>query len=166
MRLLVTGDREWTSGRAINVILEYWHARFGIDVLIEGCARGADQLAGAHELTTAEGKLVHGWAWGHQRAVQNEHMPADWKRYSLRAGPIRNRAMLNLKPDLVAAFHNDLPGSRGTADMVKISIDEDLPVVLVSINPKKRSRIDITILNTPHGGMPRFLGPVARVAEW
>lgn len=43
-----------------------------------------------------------------------EDFPADWERNGRAAGPIRNRQMLDGKPDLVIAF----PGGKGTADMV------------------------------------------------
>ena len=34
------------------------------------------------------------------------------------------------KPDLVIAFHNDLPKSKGTKDMVKRAQKADVPVLL------------------------------------
>jgi hypothetical protein len=43
-------------------------------------------------------------------------MPADWANHGKAAGPIRNRKMLDLKPDLVLAFHADLTNSKGTKD--------------------------------------------------
>lgn len=44
-----------------------------------------------------------------------ERYPADWERYGKRAGPIRNRKMLDQGPDLVVAFGGD----KGTADCVR-----------------------------------------------
>jgi len=42
--------------------------------------------------------------------------PPEWKRYGPKAGPIRNKQMLDEgRPDLVVAF----PGGNGTNDMVK-----------------------------------------------
>lgn len=41
---------------------------------------------------------------------------ADWRRYGKRAGPRRNRTMLDRCPDLVIAFQRN--GSRGTQDCV------------------------------------------------
>ena len=45
--------------------------------------------------------------------------PADWAKYHLGAGPIRNKQMLvEGKPDAVFCFHDDLERSKGTANMV------------------------------------------------
>ncbi len=43
--------------------------------------------------------------------------PANWDEYPRRAGIIRNREMLEHKPDAVIAFE----GGPGTANMVKIA---------------------------------------------
>lgn len=71
-----------------------------IPTIIHGAAPGADTLAGA----TAQDLdfLV-------------EAFPADWERHGRDAGPIRNRAMLDTKPDLVIAFK----GGRGTENCVR-----------------------------------------------
>ena len=39
--------------------------------------------------------------------------------------------MLELKPDLVVAFHSDLERSKGTADMVRRARKEGIEVILV-----------------------------------
>jgi len=45
--------------------------------------------------------------------------PADWEKYGRAAGPIRNKQMImEGKPDLVVAFHNNISKSRGTKNMV------------------------------------------------
>ena len=45
------------------------------------------------------------------------------------AGPIRNQRMLvEGKPDLVIAFHDDLESSRGTKDMIKRSLKAGIRV--------------------------------------
>jgi ABC-type uncharacterized transport system substrate-binding protein len=36
------------------------------------------------------------------------------------------------KPDVVYAFHDDLAGSRGTIDMLKVAKKEKIPVILCS----------------------------------
>ena len=73
------------------------------DVIMHGAAKGADTLAG--EVAERMGfKVVR--------------FPADWNKYGKKAGPLRNRQMLDEKPDLVLAFHPDLAKSKGTKDMV------------------------------------------------
>lgn len=100
MKVLVCGDRNWTDKEAIKVRLQ------GLpkdSTIIHGAARGADSLAGlcATEL---------------QLGVQA--FSADWATHGKAAGPIRNRQMLDQKPDLVIAFHPNLASSKGTKDCV------------------------------------------------
>jgi hypothetical protein len=47
-----------------------------------------------------------------------ERYPAKWSEYGRAAGPIRNKEMLNAKPNIVWAFHDDLENSKGTANMM------------------------------------------------
>lgn len=68
--------------------------------------------------------IIHGGATGADSAAgdfANVHFcqelcfPADWNKYGMSAGPIRNKQMLDEGcPDLVVAF----PGGKGTANMV------------------------------------------------
>jgi hypothetical protein len=108
-RVLVCGDREWTNGRLIREKLEAILIAEGIEVLIEGEARGADKLSAyaALSLGIPEGRIMR--------------FPADWTKYKKAAGPIRNRKQLKEgAPDLGLAFHNDLANSIGTKDMVRL----------------------------------------------
>lgn len=103
LRILVSGDRNWTDKEAIRRELE---KRLPC-VVIHGCARGADTLAGqvAFEL-----------------GMEVVTFPAEWHLYGKAAGPRRNQTMLDLgKPDLVLAFHADLANSKGTKHMVEIA---------------------------------------------
>ncbi len=52
--------------------------------------------------------------------------PAEWSKYGRRAGPIRNKQMLDVgKPHLVVAF----PGGAGTANMVKQAKAAGVPII-------------------------------------
>lgn len=81
---------------------------YGMESLIEGCARGADRMAEE---------------WARSRGIiqrEKDHFPAEWNKYNLAAGGIRNSQMLKEgKPDMVLAFHRTLNQSKGTADMVR-----------------------------------------------
>ena len=110
MRLLVTGDRDWTDADAIRLCL----LDLKPEVVIHGAAPGADSLADevAKEL-----------------GIERLSFPAKWKLYGRAAGPIRNQQMLDEgKPDTVVYFHHDLPSSKGTANMLKRARLADLPV--------------------------------------
>lgn len=102
MRLLVCGGRDFTDNALLCGSLDAVHGEFGVTVMIEGDARGADRLAGS-------------WASNHDIPVMA--FPVNWKRDGLRAGPLRNQQMLDEgRPDLVVAFPT---GGPGTADMIR-----------------------------------------------
>jgi hypothetical protein len=104
MRVLVTGSRDWTDGRAIYDALDRFNgAEERIEVVIEGGAMGADRIARQ---------------WGRGRGLPVLTIEANWTFYDKSAGPVRNGWLLKYgQPDLVLAF--PLPQSRGTWDMVK-----------------------------------------------
>lgn len=116
MRVLISGDREWTDKKRIR---EYILSRPDvITYVIEGEARGADTLA---------------------REVANElgirvmPFPANWKRYGRGAGPKRNQQMLDEgKPDEVCGFHDDIRESKGTRDMLRRALAAGIKTLIVS----------------------------------
>lgn len=102
-RVLVCGDRNWDDEAAIERELR----KHDIDVVIHGCARGADSQAGRV---------------AYRLGIPVLEFPAQWDEFGRAAGPIRNKKMLvEGKPTLVLAFHEDISSSKGTANMVKIS---------------------------------------------
>lgn len=106
MKILVCGDRKWVDGKKIFDVLK----TFSGDVtIIHGGCEGADKMAG--EVAEFLGFKV----------IVEE---ADWKRYGLGAGPIRNKKMLSHKPDIVIAFHSNIEKSKGTKCMVKLAKKE------------------------------------------
>lgn len=113
MKLLVCGDRNWADQAAITQVL----SELKPTLVIEGDARGADKMAGLA---------------ADQLGIAKAVFPADWDKYHRAAGPIRNQQMLDQKPDLVLAFHDDLMNSKGTKDMVKRSLKAQVPVVIFS----------------------------------
>lgn len=101
MRVLVCGGRDFSDTKALNTTMDKIHKNSGIDVVIEGDARGADRIAGY---------------WARRRGITNLKFRADWEMHGRAAGVIRNQEMLKKgNPDLVVAFH----GGRGTADMIR-----------------------------------------------
>jgi len=101
MKVLVCGGRKYRNWSKVADTLRALHAETPIDLLIHGCAPGADTLAAR---------------WAYLVGVRERGFAADWDAHGKAAGPMRNQRMLTEgKPDLVVAF----PGGDGTADMVR-----------------------------------------------
>ncbi|HVM91382.1 MAG TPA: DUF2493 domain-containing protein [Terriglobales bacterium] len=116
MKVIVCGGRDYQDRERVFSTLDSIHAETPITVLIQGGAKGADDLA---------------FRWGMQ--VKGGHMElltvnAEWEKHGRRAGPIRNALMLEEKPDLVIAF----PGGRGTANMIRQTLDAGVRLMEVS----------------------------------
>lgn len=107
MKVLVTGDRNWTDVKLVIDTLEQLPPG---TVLVHGACQGADTIAGA--VAQALKFVVRAY-------------PADWVKHPRAAGPIRNQQMLDEEHredepvDMVIAFHDDILHSKGTKDMVK-----------------------------------------------
>lgn len=110
MRVVVTGGRTYQYASRVSAALDAIHAVTPITALAHGGAYGADAMA--------EG-------WGEAAGVEVVSYAADWVRYGLAAGPMRNRWMLgDFRPDLVVAF----PGGPGTAHCVREARKMGIPV--------------------------------------
>lgn len=108
MRVLVCGDRDWDDKVIIFIVLDgilrTSSGSSGGLIVIHGGAKGADTLADD---------------WAKSRGVHRESYHANWERFGKAAGPVRNQLMIDEgKPELVVAFHDFLPNSKGTRDMV------------------------------------------------
>jgi hypothetical protein len=103
LRVLVCGSRDWPSHAPIWKRLdELLSTAEGGIAVIEGGAPGADNLAAA---------------WSERVGCDHTTVRADWMAHGRAAGPIRNRQMLDLEPDLVLAFQcGDSPGTQDTID--------------------------------------------------
>lgn len=116
MTILCCGDRNWKAGYAIEARLSEYR---GKDVtIIHGNAQGADRMSAL--IAAKLGLSV--------RSFQ-----AEWEKYGKAAGPIRNRKMLvEGKPDLVIAFHDDIRNSKGTKNMVEQAKRKGIPTEVIS----------------------------------
>lgn len=109
MKLIVCGGRDYTDRDAVFHALDEVNAKRRVTIVIHGCQRGADRLAGQ---------------WARERGILCAEVEALWKVHGNAAGPRRNRAMLTLGPDGVVAF----PGGTGTADMVRAALEAGVKV--------------------------------------
>ncbi len=115
MKVLVCGDRDYDSPKWLWAQMDKLHADYGFDTLIHGCARGADTMAGE---------------WAEEIEIGVQKFPAQWSKFGRAAGPIRNRQMLDEKPSLVVAFHDNLKESKGTKDCVEEARRRGIKVVV------------------------------------
>ncbi len=124
VNVLVCGDRNWTDKKLIEYYLTITIPSMGfkIDNIIEGDANGADRLAG--EIAK-------------EQNIPLIVVPADWKSFGTSAGPIRNSAMLQYKPKIVLAFHDDLEKSKETKNMVEKARKYGEAIIMICGHEKK-----------------------------
>jgi hypothetical protein len=116
-KLLVCGDRVWADGNSILLTLMLFKEKHGMIEIIEGEAKGADTFA----------RLA-----GEKLDCPVHKFPAEWKKYGRGAGPIRNKQMLiEGKPDLVIAFHDQIEKSKGTLNMLNTAVQSGVPAILM-----------------------------------
>ncbi len=114
MKILFSGDRHWNNYWAVYDVI----SKLDRDsIIIHGAARGLDTMAGM--IATKLGMKVIS-------------VPAEWDKYKRAAGPIRNRKMLDMNPDLVICFHNDIDNSKGTKDCKEEAEKRGIETILIT----------------------------------
>ena len=108
--VVVCGSREWADAAPIRAHLYELQP----SIVIEGGALGADRLARIE----AQGLGIH-----------VATVAAQWERYRKAAGPRRNLAMIDLRPDRVLAFW--VGGSPGTKHMIDLAKKAGVAVEVV-----------------------------------
>lgn len=109
MILIVTGGRNFRDRECVAFGIDQFQHHVGrIDLLVEGGASGADTLARDY---------------ASEIGIHVATIKAQWKR-GPGAGPVRNRAMLHVKPDAVLAY----PGNNGTRNMIETAAAAGIPV--------------------------------------
>lgn len=120
-RTLVCGDRDWAFRDPLWAVLRY----VAPEEIVHGDARGADRIAEDWAMADDDVKI---WSF-----------PADWGRFGRGAGPIRNRQMARVaKPTFVLAFHDHILKSKGTADMLCVAADANIPYALLTSRDCRR----------------------------
>lgn len=101
MKILVCGGRHFNDYEFLVDCMNEVYQRIDIGAIISGRCRGADIL---------------GERWAIKNKIPIISFPANWKKYGVSAGQIRNQQMIDEgNPDLCIAF----PGNNGTADMIR-----------------------------------------------
>jgi hypothetical protein len=109
--VVVTGSRDYTDETKVRKHLAQLPRPARV---IHGNYRGLDKLAA--RVATELGFEV-------------KPVSADWEKHGRAAGPIRNRVMLNLRPNMVLAF--PLEDSVGTWDTIEEARRRGIPVKVV-----------------------------------
>lgn len=114
MIVIVCGGRNFTNTQLIYKALDTIDNNFGITVLVHGDCWGVD-------------KISNTWGSVHS-TIKCFPRPANWRLNGKRAGPIRNREMIDeFQPDLIIAF----PGGKGTENMKQLGRQHDIMVIEV-----------------------------------
>lgn len=131
-RVLICGSRDWNDYQFMIKAMTKFIAKHDTpETIIEGCARGADKMAGHQwvEYINNDPMGTGDIGLGTGNGIMTEHYPANWDLHGKAAGPIRNQQMLTEgRPDAVIAFSKSLATSRGTADMVRRARKAGIPV--------------------------------------
>ncbi len=117
-RVLVCGGRTWGD---VYPIIRELRALIKEHPTLKYCIHGA--APGADTLVDGIADMF---------GLKVRPVPAHWKHTAdcapkckevvgRAAGPIRNRKMLDMNPDIVLAFHSDFVNSRGTRHMVALA---------------------------------------------
>lgn len=113
-RLLVSGSRDYSSPRILHMaLLQEWIEHPDL-VIIHGDARGADTIAKE-------------WGLTHLGRDRVEDFPADWDRYKKAAGHIRNKQMIDTKPDKAIFFFEPGKKNLGTAGCLELAKKAGIP---------------------------------------
>lgn len=105
---LVCGGRDYDNDKELDEVLSIWVKK--TDIIIHGNCRGLDKKADA---------------WAKKRGVHTAAVDALWDYYDKPAGPLRNKAMISLRPESCIAFE----GGRGTDNMVNLCVESNILVL-------------------------------------
>lgn len=111
--VLVTGSRKYSSRKAVDdVLADFAKSHWPMRVIVGDCPTGAD---------------LYARDWCTENNTPCTVFTADWDKHGRAAGPIRNREMVNQKPDIVLAFFEG--ESRGTRNCVGLAIARGIEVI-------------------------------------
>lgn len=115
MLIMISGGRRYFDTGVINRTMNQLLKEFGSFTVLTGGASGADNLV-AH--------------WADEHNIQKITIKAEWDLYKHAAGPIRNKKMIEMKPNLVILF----PGGKGTLSAGNLAREAGIPVRVIDGN--------------------------------
>lgn len=125
MRIIITGSRNWEGPAAEAKVHEILNAA---QFLAE--ALGSPLTVVHGDYPTGADVIADRWARRRDsEGVELEVHEADWRQFSLAAGPIRNRKMARSGADLCIAFRRD--PSKGTKNMIETAMESGIPTFVI-----------------------------------
>lgn len=115
MKTIIAGSRTFTDYRFVAKHLDrICRSGFHISKVVSGKEpNGVDRL---------------GEAWAKKNKIPIKPFPADWNKFGLAAGPIRNAEMAWYADALIAFWDGKSPGTRG---MIRIAKARRLVVIVI-----------------------------------
>ncbi|GAA0955542.1 SLOG family protein [Nonomuraea longicatena] len=131
MKVIVTGSRDWPDMeavcRALDLALTLAQDHGApLTVVHGGCPMGADAMAAAWVRLMRDDL---------EMPVIERVFEANWERYKRRAGPIRNRRMVEAGADYVIAFNRN--HGRGTSGTIALADEAGIPVIRIDAEDKE-----------------------------
>lgn len=108
MKTIIAGTRTIEDYELVKKRIN--ESGFNITIVVSGVCRGIDKL---------------GQRWAEENNIPIKKFPADWKQFSKRAGPIRNKAMAEYADALILIWDGF---SRGSKNMLEHAKKNDLQV--------------------------------------
>lgn len=137
-KILVCGGRHFESYGLLKVVLGKLIEKFHMDIskseIVSGHCQGADML---------------GEKYAEKYNIPVKRFPADWEKYKRKAGPIRNKQMI----DYISGFENNLVvafttvKTKGTRNTMTLAKKANVPVVEIPYVPMHDNRLLTMELN-------------------
>lgn len=146
MKILVTGSR-WatyeqhyaTIARGIGIGIETLRQKYPNDNVIlvrHGACPKRSQAPfqpGVDQLTVEFVNKIKNTMRSHGINVDHKGEPANWQKYGLAAGPVRNQLMVDEKPELVIGFPLMGVANKGTNGCLKMAKNAGLEVMTFNL---------------------------------
>ena len=114
-KVIVAGDRNFTDYEFVKEKLDFYLKDKTDIEIVSGKARGVDTL---------------GENYAKEKGYPIAEFPADWNKYKLAAGPIRNGQMADYADACIAFLASH---SRGTKDMIRQAKKKGLSLRVINI---------------------------------
>lgn len=109
MKVIVCGGRHYGNKKLVYKVLDAVNPNF---VVTGRCPSGADRIAEE---------------WADEKGILFQGIEANWRKYGIAAGPLRNSQIVEKGADLCIAFH----GGKGTDNMMRKAQEAEIPVLFV-----------------------------------